>query len=422
MKNNSTKTLYLLFCLLFFTNMLLAQCPDPEAAICDDFEGYTLDNISSQAAHWNPWGGVDGAVDDAVVSDAMASSGTQSLLISEANGDDMLLLLGNQTEGQHLLSWKLYVPSGSTGYFNTQKIEGNPGGEFGMQVEFFADGTATLDAGTADVVTHNWTADTWMDIALNVDLETDWIIYTINGDEIFSWPASWGTFMQSGLKQLGAVNFFGNVNTVQYIDDVVFKDLTEPTINVSFNVNMSNETVAGDGVFIAGEMNNWSGESMIDVGNGSWSKSYEITVGDTIEYLFQNGAGIDEIIANTDCTLDATGNRYVIAGDVDMEIAVVCYSECTDCTVSAENLKFDASISISPNPANYSVNLNYDFDQTIDLKVTLMNNLGQQIDYYSLHHIQNGNYPIIVEDLPGGVYFLHLTDGENSIMKKLAVE
>lgn len=241
MKNTSTKKLLTLLCFLFFANFITAQCPDPEAEICDDFESYTLGLISAQAAHWIPWGGINGATDDGVVSDAMALSGSQSLLISEANGDDMLLLLGDKTFGTYELTWDMYVLDGNTGYFNTQKFEGNPGGEFGMQVEFFANGTATLDAGSADIVTHNWTPGTWMHISLTVDLDTDWIVYQINGVEIYAWPASWGTFIQSGTKQLGAVNFYGNVGTLQYIENVVFKNLT--VINCQ---NFSVGTATGD--------------------------------------------------------------------------------------------------------------------------------------------------------------------------------
>ncbi len=234
MKNKFTTLLTFLCFLLFSTNVLIAQCPNPNADICDDIESYTLDLISAQAGHWIPWGLAPGAADDATVSDAQANSGSQSLLVSEANGDDMLFIPGDKNSGRYKMTWNMYVPSGKTGYFNSQKFGALPGDEFGMQVEFFEDGTATLDAGASDVVTHNWNHDEWMHIELVIDLDDDWMIYTINGTLIYAWPASWETFMTSGTLQFGGINFFGNTNTEQYIDDVAFYELPSCTADAVF--------------------------------------------------------------------------------------------------------------------------------------------------------------------------------------------
>lgn len=202
-------------------------CSDPDAIICDDFEGYDLDLVSGQSAHFTPWGMTAGAADDATVSADFASSGSQSLLVSAANGDDMLLLLGDQTTGNFLLQWKMYIPDGNTGYFNTQKIEGTAGGEFGMQIQLLADNTYTLDAGGAAITTGAWTPDSWMNVVMTFDLTNDWASLYIDGAEVYSWPASDQALAQGGTLQLGAVNFFGNTNTVQYIDDILFKALPE---------------------------------------------------------------------------------------------------------------------------------------------------------------------------------------------------
>ena len=599
-------------------------CTDPDAIICDDLEMYSLSDISAQAAHWNPWSGTPGAGDDAIVSDAFAASGSQSLLVSEANGDDMLLLLGDQTTGNYLLSWRMYIPAGATGYFNTQKFEGDPGGEFGMQVEFFADGTSTLDAGAADIVTVNWEADTWMDIALYVDLTNDWIVYAINGEEVYSWPASWGTFVETGVLQLGAINFFGNTGTEQYIDDILFKALPEcpaeavicdsyeayasgsttggqvpwwstwsgdfgtaedgivssdqafdgnnsmlignngaqdvllllgnqtsgnwriemqmyvPTdnigyyniqnsetpgmqwnmeawfngtnanpsvytpgmgqlasgetfvcpqdtwfevssdidldngthtftvdgvvvldavayegdmigsldffsisdintayfdairfsvlppvavpVNVTFNVNMENETVAPDGAHIAGEMNGWTGEPMTDNGDLTYSMTFPLTIGDTIEYKFQNGLDGWEDLIPDDCTLGGFGNRYVVVGDTDMTVDLVCFNECIDCVVNTDDLEFQNAISIYPNPASNSTNVIYDFDKANDLRIDLMNNLGQQISSELLSGAQNGTHQLGLANLATGIYFIQITNGEQTMVEKLFVE
>jgi type IX secretion system substrate protein/PA domain-containing protein len=602
-------------------------CSDPDAIICDDLEMYTLDLVSAQAAHWTPWGLTPGAGDDAIVSDAQAASGTQSLLVSEANGDDMLLLLGDQTSGNYLLTWKMYIPTGATGYFNTQKIEGSPGTEFGMQVEFFADGTSTLDAGAADVVTVNWTADTWMNISLNVDLDNDWIVYSIDGVEVYSWPASWGTFVETGMLQLGAINFFGNTGTEQYIDDVLFKELPgcpadavicdgyeayvsgtttggqapwwstwsgvfgtaedgivssdqafdgsnsmligdngaqdvllllgnqttgnwriemqmyvptgnigyyniqddeapgqqwnmeawfngsnanpsvytpgmgqlasgetfacpqstwfevssdidldnrthtltvdgvvvldavdypagdkigaidffsispdntayfdairlielEPVVvdpdpvNVTFNVNMEFEVVAAGGAHIAGEMNGWTGEPMTDNGDLTYSSTYLLAVGDTVEYKFQNGLdGWEDNFDDAGCGMN--NNRFVIVGESDMTIDLVCFNDCVNCFISADDLAFQNAISIYPNPASDFTTIEYNFNEANDLKIELNNSLGQQISSELLGSAQNGTHQMNLSNLATGIYFIQITNGEQTMVEKLFVE
>jgi hypothetical protein len=614
---------------LFAALSLQAQvCPDQDAIICDDFEMYSLNLVSGQAAHWTPWGNTPGATDDAIVSSAQASNGAQSLLVSAANGDDMLLLLGDQTTGNYLLSWKMYIPTGNTGYFNTQKFEGNPGGEFGMQVEFFADGTSTLDAGASDVVTTNWTADTWMNISLNFDLTNDWVVYAINGVEIYSWPASWVTFDPMGTLQLGAVNFFGNTGTVQYIDDVLFKALPEchadavicdsyeayttgtttggqapwwttwsgttggaedgivssdqaydgsnsmliantgsqdvvlllgnqtsgnwriefqmyvpsgssgyyniqddetpgqqwnleayfntsgvngpytaesgqliggpafthpenawfpvvseidldnrthtftvdgvvvldavaypdgdkigginfysasgintayfdairfialepiivtpDPVNVTFNVNMESEVVAAGGAHIAGEMNGWSGAPMTDNGDLTYSATYLLAVGDTIEYKFQNGLDGWEDLIPEDCTLGGFGNRYVVVGQTDMSLDLVCFNGCVNCIpISTEDLAFQNAIAIYPNPASDFTTIEYNFKESNDLKIELTNSLGQQIRSELLSSAQNGTHQLGLSQLATGVYFIQITNGEQYMVEKLFVD
>ena len=622
MKNNSTKTISFLFTAFFLiSSMISARCPDPSATICDDIESYSIDLISAQSPHWTPWSLTPGAGDDAVVSNAVALD-NQSLLVSEANGDDMLLLLGDQNTGRFWVNWRLYVPDGNTGYFNTQKFEGNPGGEFGMQVEFFADGTATLDAGGADVVTHNWNSDTWMNISLDVDLTNDWMVYSIDGVEIYSWPASWETFTESGTKQLGAVNFFGNTNTLQYIDNVWFKAIPECSddvvicdsyetypagsttggqnpwwttwsgtlggaedgivsaaqaydgansmyigpgqaqdvllllgnqtsgnwriewqmyvpagsigyhniqddetpgqqwnmeayfnsdaphsmvtpgmgalvsgetfthpedawfpvvseidldnnthtfmvdgnvvldaanypsgdkigaidffsasantnnyyidavrfislpspVDVTFNVNMANETVAGDGVYIAGEMNGWNGESMNDDGDGTYSRTYQFMPGDTVEYKFQNGAGGWENNLPAECGIGPNGNRYVVVGDMDVDLDLVCFNSCADCVVGINDPAFASAITIAPNPADDYTTVIFEFEEIKNLNFNLYNNLGQRISMDQIDNVQNGSFNIDLHRLTPGIYFLNITDGSSSMIEKIFVE
>ena len=95
-----------------------------------------------------------------------------------------------------------------------------------------------------------------------------------------------------------------------------------PTEEVTFTVLTDNITVAADGMYIAGAMNGWSGEAMMDNGDGSWSitKSLEAA---TYEFKFQNGLdGWEE--------LDCGGNRSV---EVALGAPIAyqgCFAQCSD--------------------------------------------------------------------------------------------
>ncbi|MCB0570889.1 MAG: T9SS type A sorting domain-containing protein [Phaeodactylibacter sp.] len=194
----------------------LGPCPDG-AIICEGFEEYLPVEVSDQSDVWAPW--TSSPADDGLVTEELAYEGCQSLKISDDNPDDQLLLLGNRTSGNYLLEWYMYVPDGSLGYYNIQKYE-NPGQEYAIQVEWFADGTVTLDAGVADVVTFNWVPDTWSHFEHYVDLDNNWSRLVVDGVEIYGWPSNWGTFAQTGVKQLGGVDFFGNTGVLYYLDNV----------------------------------------------------------------------------------------------------------------------------------------------------------------------------------------------------------
>ena len=102
-----------------------------------------------------------------------------------------------------------------------------------------------------------------------------------------------------------------------------------PTEEVTFTVLTDNITVAADGMYLAGAMNGWSGEAMMDNGDGSWSitKSLEAA---TYEFKFQNGLdGWEE--------LDCGGNRsveVVLGAPVSYQ---GCFAQCSDvCAVDPD--------------------------------------------------------------------------------------
>ncbi len=108
-----------------------------------------------------------------------------------------------------------------------------------------------------------------------------------------------------------------------------------PNVNLTFRVNMTNETVSGDGIFLAGSFNGFSitANPMTLVGGGIYETTLLLPQGSIIAYKFVNG-DIYELIS-TDCGVDdGSGNinRSISVPTVNSAITTVCFNSCADCT------------------------------------------------------------------------------------------
>jgi hypothetical protein len=115
--------------------------------------------------------------------------------------------------------------------------------------------------------------------------------------------------------------------------------------NVTFRVNMSNETVSPNGVHIAGSFQNWSpGDmnwAMVDMGNNIYELTKPVPAG-SYQYKFVNGndwSGADNDNESLPAECNVNGNRSIDVTGASILIEY-CYNQCTaDCI-------------IDPNPAN----------------------------------------------------------------------
>ena len=107
---------------------------------------------------------------------------------------------------------------------------------------------------------------------------------------------------------------------------------------VTFRIDMSNETVSGNGVHIAGTMQSPNGsiEEMLDSdGDDVYEVSLSCVIGDTVQYIYLNSnvlGGNAEVIDSLPCVLSGTGNRWLEVPDTDTLILdIVCYNSCSPC-------------------------------------------------------------------------------------------
>src|SRR5210317_70777 len=125
------KRTFLFFLVMIFTGAsLFAQ----SVLYQDDFESYTVgDYLAVQSPDWTTWSNDPGSVEDAMISDYYALSGSNSVKVEGLT--DLVLPLGDKQNGKFEISFAYYVETGYGGYYNLQHYEA-VGTEWAVEVFF----------------------------------------------------------------------------------------------------------------------------------------------------------------------------------------------------------------------------------------------------------------------------------------------
>jgi len=104
-------------------------------------------------------------------------------------------------------------------------------------------------------------------------------------------------------------------------------------VYIRFQVDMQNETVSPEGVFLSGSFNDW--EALIEMeANGTvYMTTYELMSGDSIYYRFFNGE-TGEIITG-ECNAEEDNSRMLVVPAEHSILDVVCFGTCDACVVNA---------------------------------------------------------------------------------------
>jgi len=165
----------------------------------------------------------------------------------------------------------------------------------------------------------------------------------VNGND---WP-----FSEVNSAACGQPDGFGNFNRTLAIGTspisfgpVCFNQCTAclPSIPVliTFRVDMNNEIVSAEGVYIAGEFNNWdpAATQMSSYGPGLYQAVVVLNSGQTTQYKFLNGpdfAGIETV--PSECGVSDGGgnlNRSYTAGANNETLDAVCFNQCAACILA----------------------------------------------------------------------------------------
>ncbi|MFN0032465.1 MAG: T9SS type A sorting domain-containing protein [Flavobacteriales bacterium] len=143
-------------------------------------------------------------------------------------------------------------------------------------------------------------------------------------------------------------------------------------VNLTLQVDMTNQTVSGDGVHVAGDFNspeyspgvtnasyvNWTPAAvMLDNGGSGNVYSYTFAMNPgiyTFKFLNGNAWGTEESVPEGCQVGGGNGNRYVQVGATDVTYSV-CYGECAACGERAVSFTVDVSPLAVVNPAGIGV-------------------------------------------------------------------
>ena len=134
---------------------------------------------------------------------------------------------------------------------------------------------------------------------------------------------------------------------------------------MTFNVDMSNQSVSSDGVHLAGSFNGWSTDSteMFDLdGDSIYSTSILLNQNTYHEYKFINGntwSSAETLLFWQNCSNSNTSNRILITDTFStQQLLTVCFGSCAICPIygctDSLAINFDSLATVSDSSCIYN--------------------------------------------------------------------
>jgi len=380
----------------------------------DDFEAYTAGTqlVIQNSADWATWSGGSGTGEDPFVSDVVAFSGSNSVIIESAN--DLVHPIANFTTGIYKVSFRMYVATGYDGYFNTLGLFAGAGSIWGMQVFFDSGGFGSIDGDGQTAATFTYSYDTWMLNEVIVDLDTDWGEYYLDGTLVHGWIWSNGTGITGGILQLGGSNFFGwadggSLACRYYFDDYELWDQIIPVELTSFTANVNTN---GDVVL------NWS--TATETNNQMFEIERKAENSDYVTIGYVNGYGTTtepQEYSYVDETVE-TGIYFYRLKQIDFQ-GTYEYSDVIELDVKGPS--HFALGQNYPNPFNPSTQIEFRIPETGNVKLAVYNLVGEEVALLVNGQVEAGVHEVTfnADNLPSGAYFYKLQSGSKVEVKKM---
>jgi len=378
----------------------------PNNEPCENFDELTVGGLVAEqlGGMWVTLGWIPGVEYDAIVSDLYSVSPSNSFLIVE--GTDLLRLFANQTltSGSYVFTHNIYIPTGTTGYWNLQK-DVYPGVEWGFQIMYDDNMTAVIDAGGQAAAIVAYSYDTWYHNKIIIDLDNDWCEFYIDDELIIGYQWTLGTFGNPGANTLGSVNFYANPGAAgtppgSHFDDVCFSSCSPNPLYPPTNLFVDNQGYATWGDPGGGS------QKLVFVTRDLTYNVYldDDLVGNTSNLFWQYTNLIDEQTYTTG--VSALYNQG--------ESNIVEYQFLFG-TIGVPEI-LENAISIFPNPANNNVNIQSDFNIT---DIAVYDYVGKLIN--TIKDCNTKNLVLNTSSYGTGMYLVKIETEKGSTTKRIVI-
>jgi len=229
--NHYVKYFLCLLCSIVFQISLQAQSSEENQKNTiiyqNNFDAYNHgDYLALVSPDWTTWTNNPGSAEDAQISGLISSSAPNSVKVEGST--DLIYNYGNLSTGAYLVEFDMFVPYGKAAYFNLQHVFA---AEWALEVYFQSDLSTKIVAGGQEITNQTYSQNTWMHIAIEIDMNADWAKMYWDDDLVSAWQWSYDPGGQPGVNQLACANFYvgseiGDV--VEYFfDNFMFSEIAE---------------------------------------------------------------------------------------------------------------------------------------------------------------------------------------------------
>lgn len=202
--------------------------------------------------------------------------------------------------------------------------------------------------------------------------------------------------------------------------------------NVTFEVSMKGSGQSTDSVFVVGNATDWMMIQLDDQGDSLFSKTINITSGDTVVYYYitvgywpSDYQQYREVVplecSDSQDLVGWEGDRAFVVGSSPMTVSYT-FGSCEPAVEAPNSIRGEIEnqfgFELYPNPAVDQVNIILN-TSTVNARVELLEISGKSIRSF---YIAENQTSIDISDLAAGVYFAKVQDGENIQIKKLIVQ
>ncbi len=203
-----------------------------------------------------PWSS-EQPIRDAIISDNHAYTGEKSLNIKNWN-DYIFCDMGGFTSGHYVLNMYWYLGQDQWAYMEIDKdrwdVVSCEVWIYGSDYAWINIPDPTDPLGFHSAHWDNVEYDTWFPLTFDIDLDNDWITFSVNNEMVAEWQYSLSLFGEQGIIKLDRIEFDGDMKKHGdgskpqvgnfFIDDVTLMDVNgNKNVIIGYNVTRDGESV-----------------------------------------------------------------------------------------------------------------------------------------------------------------------------------